>query len=49
MDKETVTISQELLDMMVNALSRLPYLDVHGVFGQLAHELADDEPKIQLN
>ena len=35
----TVTISEELLDLMVNAMTRLPYGDAAPIFSQLAEEM----------
>jgi len=49
MDEETVTISTELLDRIVALLGELPYLQAQPVFAQMAHELTNEEPKIQLN
>lgn len=47
----TVTISSELLDHIVNALTRLPYADVIPVLQMLAEELeskkaAAEQPQI---
>lgn len=46
MDDETVTISRELLDMMVSVMKDVPYIQVAGVFAKLRHEMEKDEPKI---
>lgn len=47
--QNSISISEELLDLMVNALAGLPYAQVQPIFQQLAEELAqpqDDEPTI---
>ena len=46
MDPETVTISEELLDLVVDGLSNLPYRDVQHIFSQLAKELEAAKPSI---
>ena len=38
-----VTISSELLDQLVDALTHLPYRQVQNVFAMLGDELSDQE------
>lgn len=48
-DPQSITISEELLDKMVNALTQLPYRDVQHLFVQLGHEIAsqhEDNPQL---
>lgn len=47
---KTVTISQELLDHIVNALTQLPYRDVQELFLQLGLELQQhtERPRIEI-
>ena len=42
----TITISEELLDMMVNELVQRPYREVVEVFSKLSEELAPPPKKI---
>ena len=43
---KTTIITSDLLDLMVDALSHLPYRDVAAVFAQLAQELESQNPNI---
>jgi hypothetical protein len=50
--QNTIRISEEFLDMVVNALTALPYRDVQPIFERLGIELnppAPPEPKIIIN
>lgn len=49
-EKDTITITSELIDLMVDSLSHLPYRDVAAVFAQLAGEIeAQNNPNIIIN
>ena len=48
-EAKSITISEDLLDKMVNALTQLPYRDVQHLFVQLGHEIAaqsEDNPQL---
>ena len=48
-ESNTVTISEELLDHIVNALTKLPYRDVQELFLQLGRELSEHStPRIEV-
>ena len=52
MGEEKLTITQELLDTLVDALSKLPYREIAAIFHMLASEIEaqkEDKPKIVLN
>jgi len=46
--ESSVVITEAFLDMMVNALTQLPYRDVVPVFARLAEELNSKENKPSL-
>lgn len=49
----TISLSEELLDMMVDAITKLPYREAQPIFERLGQELAptpeQPEPQIILN
>lgn len=48
-EAKSITISEELLDQFVNALTQLPYRDVQHLFVQLGQEIAaqhEDSPQL---
>jgi len=52
MQNSTIRVSEELLDLIVDALTKLPYREAQPVFDQLAAELSgpkEEEPKIYIN
>lgn len=49
MNPETVTITEELLDEIVNLLTTCPYRDAQPVLQRLNTEYSEQTPKIQLN
>ena len=48
MSKTWVEISEELLDKMVNELTKLPYRSVQPIFLELGEDLAESQQKSQL-
>ena len=42
------TITADLMDAMINALTALPYRDVVDIFSRFADELDTNEPKVEI-
>ena len=47
MSKTFVSISEELLDQMVNELTKLPWRDVNAIFQQLGEDLEEGREQVK--